>query len=506
MRAPNIVFIVADQFRFDALGCLDPRIKTPNLDRLAASGMRFERTFAPTPVCLPCRASMVTGQYSSTHGACHNFARLPEDYDNLLGTVFSQRGYYTHFVGKSHLAPCHDPLSQEAAPHIHNREYYRRWHGPWYGFQRADIAIGHTAEAHACGMHYGVWLEDQGVDTDRYFGHHAYTAYGAWDLPEEYHNSKWTADATIQGLDRAAELGQPYFGWVNFQDPHNPCVVPEPWASMYDPAQIPQHGFKDGEPACFDDKPPFYKELLEQPGDYACQPSDPALTNCGNVCHLDWDQDQVQANAAAYYGMISLLDHHVGRILDHLEATGQRDNTLIVFTADHGEILGDHGLWFKSMVAYDESIRVPMIVSYPGRVPAGTVQPAFQNLIDLFPTFCHYAGIPAPWRCEGVDQHTSWEDPATAVRDHTIVEERPTSDRFAQRIIITDDYKMALYAERDFGELYRLPDDPHHTCNLWDDSDHAAIRQRLTARILSDELLRREPHPTFQVAEDYRVH
>ena len=116
--------------------------------------------------------------------------------------------------------------------------------------------------------------------------------------------------------------------------------------------------------------------MLEQPGDYACKPSDPDLPGTGNVCHLDWSQEQIQGNAAAYYGMISLMDHHVGRVLDHLEAIGERDNTLIVFCADHGELLGDHGLWFKSLVPYDESIRVPFIASQPGTFPAKATRTA----------------------------------------------------------------------------------------------------------------------------------
>ena len=97
-------------------------------------------------------------------------------------------------------------------------------------------------------MHYGVWLEDQGVDLTKYFGNTEYTAYGAWDLPEKYHNSKWIADVTINAIEKCKENQQPFFMWINFQDPHNPCMVPEPWTSMYDPNKIPTYGFKEGEP------------------------------------------------------------------------------------------------------------------------------------------------------------------------------------------------------------------------------------------------------------------
>ena len=346
---------------------------------------------------------------------------LREDHPRLISEVMNDRGYLTHFVGKSHLAPCHfDQLGKECAPFTMNRDYYRDWDGPWYGFRQADLAIGHTIEGHACGMHYGQWLVDQGVDVEQYFGlteERNYESYGTWELPEKYHNTTWTVDRTITGIDQARDRGQPYFGWVNFQDPHNPCWVPEPWASMYDLDQIPQHGMKPGEREAFADKPPFYQELLQQPGSYAARSALPDLTGIGNVSHLDWTPQQVQENAAKYYGMVSMIDHHLGRLFAHLDAIGERENTLIVFTADHGELLGDHGLWFKSMVAYDESVRVPMIVHQPGVVEGGTVSEAFTNLVDVFPTFCDASRTAIPWQVEGISQWPVWTGQSAQVRE-----------------------------------------------------------------------------------------
>jgi len=490
---PNILFLVADQMRFDVLGAVNSAIRTPNLDRLAARGMLVERAYAPTPVCLPCRASMVTGQWPSTHGATHNTCSLDPEHPVLVGRTFRDAGYFTHFVGKSHLNSCHDPLSPEGPGQIFRREFYRGWHGPWYGFERADLSIGHTTEGHAAGMHYGQWL----VDVDRHFGNTEYTAYGAWDLPEEFHNSRWCADTVIAGVDRALDQERPFFINANFQDPHNPCMVPEPWASMYDPDAIPEFGFKDGEPECFADKPAYYREMLAQPGPYLTKPSDPGLPGTGNVCHLDWDRGKIQGCAAAYYGMVSLLDLHVGRILDHLEERGVADDTIVVFTADHGDLLGDHGLWFKSLVPYDESIRLPFLVSYPRAIPAGVRSEAFLSLVDLFPTCCHYAGIEVPHLAEGVDQHPAWEDPAVRVREDCIVEERPADTEWCQRILITDEHKCVFFAHRDEGELYDWRDDPHLTRNRWDDPDARELRERCVRRILTHEITKRRPNPTY---------
>ncbi len=504
-RRPNILLVIADQMRHDCLGVLNPAIRTPNLDRLAAAGMLFTRAYPPTPVCLPCRAGMLSGQYCSTNRAMHNMSSLPEDHEPSLGTAFNSRGYYTHFIGKSHLSSCHDPLSREAAPHIHNREFFRRWHGPWYGFSWADIAIGHSVEEHACGMHYGAWLDDQGVDIERHFGNHAYDAFGAWDLPEEYHNSKWTADVAIAGIDRARKLGQPFLLDVNFQDPHNPCLVPEPWASMYDPERIPTFGYKPGEPECFADKPAFYARVTDQPGPYAARNSDEGLAGSGNLAHLAYTPEDTQRNAATYYGMVSLLDHHLGRILDHLEACGEADDTLVVFTADHGDILGDHGFWYKSLVAYEESIHVPLIAAFPGHIPAGTRSPAFQNLIDLFPTCCAYAGIPIPEGCEGVDQRSAWADPAARVREQVVIEERPADSHWCQRILIDDRYKLVFYSTGGPGELYEVAADPHHVRNLWDDPAHQDVKHAMLERLLRHEITKTQPRPGPSAAQRLRL-
>lgn len=490
---PNILFLFTDQQRYDTLGVLNPKIKTPNLDKLAAEGMLFTRAYPPTPVCLPCRASLVTGQYPSTHGATHNHAALPQGYPDLLPALLRQDGYYTHMIGKSHLAPCHDPCSPESAPFIHNREYYRRWHGPWYGFERADIAIGHTTEKHACGMHYGAWLQDRGVDTDRYFGHTAYDAFGAWDLPEQYHNSRWVADVTIDAIERSVEREQPFYLWANFQDPHNPCMVPEPWASMYRPEDMPALGYKTGEPGSFASKPRFYREIIDQPGAYAARPSDPGLPGAGNVCHLPYSEAETRGNAACYYGMVSLIDHHIGRILEALENAGQADNTVVIFTSDHPDCLGDHGFWYKSLVTFEEIQRVPMIVRYPDHVPAGVTSNAFHNHVDLPATILALTGVTVPTTYEGIDQMPAWRDPGVSVREETVIEERPYDTGWNQRVLITDTHKLAFYAGRDYGELYDTRKDHDQIHNLWDDPAHADIRNAMIARILSHEMNKGAP-------------
>lgn len=494
---PNIVLIFADQMRFDCLGVVNDKIQTPNLDRLAQRGALMRRAYAPTPVCLPCRAAILSGQYCSTNRAAHNHCSLPEDHEPTLGGYFHEAGYSTTYIGKSHFANCHDPVSKEGFPHIANYEYFRRWHGPWYGFEQADLAIGHTVENHARGMHYGAWLEDRGVDIGTYFGNHEYTDYGPWHLPEEHHNNAWVVERATAAIDRARAQERPFFIWANLQDPHNPCLVPEPWASMYDPKAIPDFGFKPGEPECFAQKPPFYQEVLDQPGQYAARCERSGLQGAGNVSHLPYTKEQVQENAACYYGMVSMMDKWIGKLLDHLEATGEAENTLIVFTADHGDLLGDHGLWWKSLVCYDESIRVPFIASWPKAIPMGVESEALVNLVDLFPTFCEAAGLRAPWTCEGVNQLPSLRDPAVKTRRSCIVEERPEGGDFCERILVDDDgWKLAFYAGQPWGELYDTAADPHCTNNLYEDPAHRDRREAMIRQVLSHEMLKGKPRPS----------
>lgn len=490
MKRPNILFLLTDQQRADTLGVLNPAIRTPHLDRLAERGTVFTRCYPPTPVCLPCRGALLSGRYPSTTGATHNFSPLKPSIRPMVADVFRENGYYTHMIGKSHVHPCHDPESPESAPHIHDREYFREWHGPWYGFEHADLNIGHSTETHACGMHYGVWLEDRGVETDRYFGHTAYDDFGAWDLPGEHHNSAWVAETTLEAMRRAGEEDRPFYISANFQDPHNPCMVPEPWASMYDPEDLPDFGFKPGEPECFEDKPPFYREILEHPGQYAANYSEGGPQGPTNASHLPYDERQTRQNAACYYGMVSLIDHHVGRILDGLEASGQLENTLVVFASDHGDFLGDHGLWWKELYPYEEAMNVPCIVSWPGELPEKRQSSALQGLIDLAPTWLSLCGIPAVPEFEGVDQSAAWRGDTEKVREAIVVEDRPHDGPFNQRVYITDRWKLVAYANPDYGELYDLREDPNQIRNLWNDPGYAERRFRLLQGLLTEEMNR----------------
>jgi uncharacterized sulfatase len=191
--------------------------------------------------------------------------------------------------------------------------------------------------------------------------------------------------------------------------------------------------------------------------------------------------------------MISLMDHHIGRILDALEETGQRQNTLVIFTSDHGDMLGDHGFWWKGFVPYEEHMRVPLIVSLPGNIPAGTATEALQSLLDLPPTILSYAGVPVPEEMQGVDQRPAWENHTVPVRESVIVEERLFHSDWGQDCLITPTHKLCFYANRDYGELYDLVEDPNQIENLWDRPRQATLKQELLRSLLSEQITRLRP-------------
>ena len=478
-KTKNILLITSDQQRWDTIGAMNPTIKTPNLDKLAEKGIVFTQAYTVNPVCTPTRCTMLTGQYPSRHGCFHVGTSLPADYLPTLADSLNQAGYFTGLLGKAHFQACYqDENSFESAPNIHRLDFFENWSGPYYGFKYAQLNIGHTSEPHACGMNYGVWLTKQGVDLSKYFGIHDYQHFGNWELPEDLHCAKWTADKTMKAIAMAQKNQQPFFLWTSFQDPHNPYVCPEPWSSMYDPDEItlPHLGPDD-----MSAKPPFYQSIVEG----NAYGTDPDLQyrswgDCKTLPHLKIAD--IKKIYAAYYGMISLMDFHIGRIITYLEEQDLWDDTIIVFTSDHGDHLGGQGLWGKGLPAYDDVQKVPFIVYHPDCKTPGEKSRAIQSPVDFMSTFVHIANGEVPPATQGLNQHASWLDAAHKSREWAMLECRPAQDKFIQRTFIYKNYKLVLYKDRDYGELYDLIHDPNQNNNLFDLEEFSELRRTLVAK------------------------
>lgn len=480
---PNILFITSDQQHYSTLGAVNPGISTPALDRLCKEGTRFDRAYCVNPTCTPTRASMITGVYPSQHGAWSLGTKLFEDVPTI-GDHLTPRGYSTSLIGKAHFQPLatrHGMESIECMPLMRDLDFWRNFEGPWYGFQHVETARMHGSE-HLVGQHYAIWMEEQGfTQWPEYFEswppdpekQQQLRANRHWALPEEFHYTHWTGERTIARLEAAAEEERPFFIWASFHDPHPPYIVPEPWASMYDPADMQPGHIHEGEHG---QNPIHFQKTQENDPDY-WQKAGRGEAIHGGHCQLCPDEE-LRKNMAVYYGMVSFMDQEIGRILDRLDRLNLSNNTLIVFTTDHGHFLGQHGLTAKAIHHYEDLLRIPFIVRWPGRIPAGRVCSDLQNSVDLVPSFLNAAGLDAPIYMTGQNQVPSWTGEG-AVRDWSITENHHGTLTFHLRTYVEKRYKITVYRDGKDGELFDLQEDPGEINNLWHNPAAAEIRHQM---------------------------
>jgi uncharacterized sulfatase len=497
MSRPNILLITSDQQHWQTLGCVDPDIATPNLDRLANAGTLFTRAYCPNPTCTPTRASLITGKYPSQHGAWSLGTKLPES-EPTVGEDFQRAGYRTSLIGKAHFQPLKSTPeypSLEAYPILQDLEYWKKFHGPFYGFEHVELARNHADEAHV-GQHYALWLEEQGCRNWRdYFqpptGTNA-TQRHRWLIPEEFHYNRWIAERTNARLEHHARAGENFFLWASFFDPHPPYLAPQPWDTLYDPARIrvPQ-----GRPGEHDQNPPHFQLTQQAEPDFRAWQEPDGHSAHGFHSHRH-DRAALAKDVAVYYGMVSLLDKYVGVILDRLAALGLAENTVVVFTSDHGHFYGQHNLIAKGPFHYEDLVRVPLIARWPGHIPAGRRTAALQSLVDLPATFLALAGQPVPRRMTGKNQGPVWLGQTDRVRDHVLVENHHQPTTIHARTYIDARYKLTVYRDRPYGELFDLQTDPGEFENRWDD---LPLRSALLAKLVSAELAK-EPIPMPRIA------
>jgi arylsulfatase A-like enzyme len=496
---PNVLLIGSDQQHYDTLGVDNPRVRTPNIDRLAREGLLCERAYCPGPTCSPSRASVITGMYPAWHGCWTIGVKLPEDVPTV-GAILQGEGYATTLVGKAHfqpLASTEDSPSLECQPKLRDLDFWRGFHGPWYGFEHVEVARGH-ADEHLVGQHYAIWMEEKGLGNWRdYFDPWPPDAKApkrrhSWDLPEEYHYTTWTGERTIAHIERHAAEGRPFFLWASFHDPHPPYLAPEPWASMYDAQDMQPGRLAEGEMKLL---PPHLRKTQEAEPDFSMYRE--TYGPHGFHSHLH-DEELLRKDMAVYYGMVSFMDQWIGRILEALDRLGLTENTLVVFTSDHGHFLGQHGLIAKGAFHFEDMIRVPLVVRYPGRVPAGARSAALQSLVDFAPTFLAAAGVEAPGFMQGVSQLDCWCGGKPA-RDHVIVENRHEPTLVHLRTYVDERHKITIYRDRDYGEVFDLQEDPGETRNLWDDPACGELKRELLHRFVNAEL-RREPTRMRRIA------
>ena len=510
----NILFITSDQQHWCTLGYLNPEVKTPNLDRLVKRGISFHRAYTVNPTCTPTRSSWITGMYPSQHGAYSLGTKLMENVPTINDSLH-EAGMQSALIGKAHFQPLlstNEYSSMESYPTLHDLDFWKNYSGEFYGFDRFELARNHTDEAHA-GQHYALWMVKKGYanwrdyfvpnisrqrvegDTLMESPHRSPAPGEAWEIPEEIHYNNWIAERTNAIMDDFADSGKPFFLWASFFDPHPAYMAPEPWASMYDPSEVtvPEHVYGE-----FDDKPPYFKKALENNPDFTAFSEAGGNGIHGAHSHLSSRKERAK-NIAMMYGMVSMLDAYIGKILDHLEERGLLEDTLVCFTTDHGDFWGQHGLTAKCIHHYEDLLRVPLIVSQPGLIPEGVISNSLQSTVDLAQTFLSMSGIQAPAIMSGVDQSAVWKGECETQRDHVIVENRHQPTKMNLRTFITDRWKMTVHFNQEFGELYDLQQDPGELKNLWDVAEYRDKKSELLLQFLYGEMAK-EPLPMPRIS------
>ena len=473
---PNIIMIICDELRADALGCAgNPIVQTPNIDRLASEGTRFSQCFVTQPTCTPSRASILTGCYPSALRTRMVGCYTPDD-RRFLPRALAAAGYRTASIGKMHLVP------QAAEPEVLDRALAGA-DGAYYGFQEVDLVNGHGS--HCFGNRYTDWLRERVPDLEERQAQRAPYEKGVncwrWNLPEEVHSSHYIAEQAVDFLGSASDA--PFFLQVSFPDPHYPFTVPEPWAGLYCPADMPPPIPPVAESL---DMPELHERVFHGPQTPATDGGRPRDRVIGTPPHnyATYDEDDWRQVKAIYYGMVSLVDHSIGRILDAVDRAGMNDNTIIVFVSDHGDYLGDHGMYGKGL-PYDSALRTPLIYRGPG-VGAGQTISSVESTLDIAPTLLDYAGVTEPEGVQGCSLRQRLSGADGPSRDVALVENDDDFAALRMRTLITPRWRLTYYLSQDWGELIDRERDPAEMRNLWHDPAQAEVKQRLLIQLLEE--------------------
>lgn len=488
-KRPNILFIMADQQRADAYGFAGRNVRTPHLDRLAASGTRFDNCITPCVVCQPARASILTGMLPLTHGVSDNGIDLrPEIGAGSYAAQLSASGYATALIGKAHFATC-QTFAPTGTPEckFSSADFPPDWHGPYMGIDHVELTtMGHWHKIRPpvvppSAQHYENWFFEQVAGQEGFELWKSETRPGTgaaqtWNsaLPVAWHNSTWCADQALKYLHTRDE-DKPFCLWVSFPDPHHPFDCPDPWNLLHRPEEVdlPRQGEKD-----LDRRPWWHKASLE---------SEPALKDPilkkfraqGSRCP-DQSEEQLREMIANYFGMISLIDHNVGRLMSALVSMGIADDTIVIYTSDHGDLLGDHGLYLKGPTPYEGLLQVGLLAAGPG-VPHGKVVSEPISTLDLAATLCDYAGTELSDAAQSNSIRPLIE--ADATRDVAYNEWDVNADRcgvpLRLRTVHTKSAKLTVELDSGAGELYDLVNDPDEMQNLFDDPGYRRLRSEL---------------------------
>ncbi|MEM7100090.1 MAG: sulfatase-like hydrolase/transferase [Pseudomonadota bacterium] len=515
MTSPNVLFIITDQQRADHTGFMGNKvIQTPNMDQIAATGTVFENAWVTNPVCMPNRSTIMTGRMPTSHGVIFNDRSL--DWNaNTFVRQFRKAGYRTGLIGKSHLQHGTSrnsivPFRGEGAVKSHlpkgwdEIEHYERYlegdtEDPedFYGFDHIRLASDHGARVSG---HHLQWALNKGGKQEDLFTEYDAEVRGQhisnnwWQVyqppyAEELHSTTFVTEQTQSFIRQAHSQGKPWLTWCSFPDPHHPMTPPGDWFFRHRPQDmvLPESRRDPLEGA------PAHLLALQR-----THPRD--QRNWVAPCGYGGDDELLREAIAATYGMIEMIDHGIGQILGLLDELGARENTIIVFTSDHGDMMGDHGLFLKGFMHYRGTLQIPLVINVPGRT--GSRTSALASSIDLGPTLLDLCNLAPYYGIQGYSLESVTLDAEQKIRDHILIED-DLSDITAQltpfpgktRTLITQEFR---YTRNIKGEeqLFNLVND-YHEMNDIKATDasikHALVEQLMQAMMAADDAVRGAP-------------
>lgn len=462
-KRPNILFIMTDQESVSLSGCYgNGRIRTPARDAIAANGVRFDNHYVASFPCSPSRATMITGLWAHNHGVVTNGIVMDEKMETL-GSQLKRAGYDTTWIGKSHLGGWFEPHDEETCPYheLHTTEGGYAWKKHPGGAGGEDYRLNGFDTWVSGWTDYRNYLQTtdlaDDIKQDRWVGGHAVmetapdSEHAYSRLTKEHHMATWMAGEAVEAIGKAEESENPFCMVLSFYAPHHPVAPPKPYDTMYSP----------------DD--------MVLPGSYHADTSMHNLpginpeNNHDNYIAERWTEDQAKAYLARYYGYVTYIDDQMTRVVDALKAGGLYDNTIIVFSSDHGDMLCEQGMIYKhTFNGYDTLMKVPLTVQWPNGIVAGQVHGGLSSHLDLVPTLLNLAGVKQSAQMDGRSMAGVLTGNADTAREEVFV------DVMNQGYVVRrGQWKYVLnvaYSDgkliRKVDELYDMENDPNEMVNL----------------------------------------
>ena len=449
-RRPNIVLVMTDQQRWDTLGHLGfEHAVTPHIDALAERGVSFDHTYVQSALCAPSRASVVTGEYVQAHGAVGNGDWPDASHPNWIDEL-RQGGYRTVNIGKMHTWPIRLPCGFDYRFVVENKNYEQDSMGGPDDYDLYLQGIGQTRPANRYPQTVEDWWGQLGA--------------AVWPLADEHYPDSLVGRLSVEQVCEH-DFDTPLLLWSGFVGPHDPFDVPASALERYGDRPIPEPVCYDNE---WDDKPSSQGRGMRK------------MDGMRTQAAIWWSRatpEAIRRMRRHYYANVMVIDEWVGRIVDAVRERGQLDNTLFVFTSDHGDCLGDHHTVYKFTTHYESVVRVPLVVAGPGVVSRGIVSPLVE-LIDLGPTLLDLAGVEPDRRYRGQSLRPLLEGGSEEI--HSAV----YSERHSRVMIRTRRWKLVYYAGLAEGELYDMQSDPDELRNLYNSVGHQEVRAELQQRLL----------------------